>query len=59
MKKLVGTIDLTPTWEAILPMFLTALDIGTAEGQAIARAELKRMAQLADLYVASQKEPKE
>lgn len=57
-KKLVGTIDMTPTWEGLLPGLLLAIENGTAEGRRIAREELARMAQVADLYVASRKPPR-
>lgn len=45
------TIDLTPTWAAVLPILLTAVEDGTFEGRKIAREELARMAGLADKYV--------
>lgn len=57
-KKLVGTIDLTPTWAALLPAILEALENVShdpAKKQVI-REELARMAQGADAYVALQKE---
>lgn len=49
------TIDCTPTWVAILPLLLHALENGTAEGQRTARAELVRMAAIADTAVAASK----
>ncbi len=55
MKEKIGTIDATPTWSGILPALLVLIENGSP-GASIARDELKRMAQLADLYVASQKE---
>lgn len=51
----VRTIDMTPTWAAILPALLAAVTDGTPTGQAIARKELARMAEIADSYVAAQK----
>lgn len=48
----VRTIDMTPTWAAILPALLAAVTDGTPTGQAIARKELARMASIADSYVA-------
>lgn len=48
--RVVGTIDLTPTWRAILPMLTAALRDGTADGQRIAREELERMADCADRW---------
>ena len=49
------TIDCTPTWAAILPILLLALEQGTEAGKSAAREELTRMAAIADLHVASQK----
>ena len=44
-------IDATPTWEAILPIVLTAYTDGeTAETKRNAYEELRRMAQIADTY---------
>ncbi len=52
----VKTVDLTPSWEGILPVLLTIYNYAeTAEARNTAFAELKRMAQLADAYVAEQK----
>ena len=50
------TIELpvTPvTWQGTLPIILLVLTDGDAEGRKLAREELTRMAQLADLYAAS------
>ncbi len=56
MKRLVGTIDLTPSWSSVLPVYLEAYANATCPEHADnARRELERMARLADLYVASQK----
>lgn len=52
--KAIKTIDMTPTWESVLPIYLMAWTDGNAKGRAAA-SELQRMARLADLYVASQK----
>lgn len=49
-KKPAGTIDLTPTWRAILPILILALTDGTETGRKIAREELARMADAADAY---------
>lgn len=46
-------IDFTPTWEAILPILLAVLTKGeTAKNRNEAAIELRRMAVLADKYVA-------
>ncbi|MGO1069472.1 hypothetical protein [Lysobacter sp. CA199] len=47
------TIALTPTWRDVLPILLTVLIEGTAEGKREARVELERMAKAADLWNAS------
>lgn len=49
-------IDMTPTWEAVLPIYLTSLMHGKFEGKRAAEEELRRMAKLADLYIAHLKE---
>lgn len=50
IKRKVGTIDLTPTWSAVLPMILYALECGTEEGKRLAKLELANMAKAADAY---------
>ena len=52
----VQTIDMTPTWRGILPVFLALLENGTAEGRRTAREELGRMADLADSLVAARRD---
>ncbi len=54
-KKLVGTIDCTPTWAETLKRCLAILEDGSWGARAIAEDELGRMARLADAYVALQK----
>ena len=49
------TIDLTPTWEGILPALIAAMIDGTPTGQSIARQELQSMARAADLAVTMRK----
>lgn len=44
----VKSIDMTPTWQGVLPVLLAGLEDGTAEGKRLARIELKRMAEAAD-----------
>lgn len=53
MKNEVETVDATPTWEAVLPIYLMAYENGKNKGRGAALEELQRMAKLADLYVAS------
>lgn len=42
------TIDMTPTWAALMPILLAAVEDGTEEGKRIARAELTRLAHTVD-----------
>jgi hypothetical protein len=51
-----GSVDVTPTWVGTLPLLLAVITDGTPEGQAAARGELLRMAQIADLHIAALKE---
>lgn len=41
-------IDLTPTWADLMPALIAILQNGTSEGEAMARAELMRLAAIAD-----------
>lgn len=50
------TIKATPTWEGILPLYISGIESGSFEGIKNATEELYRMARLADLYVAAEKE---
>lgn len=52
----VGTIDITPSWEAVVPIFLALLEDGSEHGKETAKDGLMRMAKLADAYVALKKE---
>lgn len=45
-------IDITPTWSGILPALIAIMRDGTHEGQRLAEIELRRMATLADNWVA-------
>ena len=46
--KFVGTIDLTPTWVGLIPLFVTAIEHGTPVARAGAIEELYRLAAYAD-----------
>lgn len=48
------TIDVTPTWTAILPVLLKLFQNHNTQEDAV--VELTRMAKLADAYVESMKE---
>lgn len=54
-----GYIDLTPTYRAILPVILTALQNGTPDGKASAITEAYRIADVADLYNAIGSDPRD
>lgn len=45
------TIDITPKWESITPVLLTILEQGKIQDSSNIKAELIRMARLADLWV--------
>jgi hypothetical protein len=55
VKNEVETVDATPSWEAVLPIYLMAYENGSNKGRGAALEELQRMAKLADLYLASKK----
>lgn len=56
IKVKVGTIDLAPSWESILPVLLEIYsNAESSTGKSAALSELKRMAMIADLYVAKTK----
>lgn len=49
----IATVNLTPTWQSILPMLIAVIESpATEEGRKIAKEELHRMACIADAYVA-------
>lgn len=54
-KKLIGTIDLTPTWEAMIPLYVEILSNASAGSKARAMAvdELIRVAKIADIAIAT------
>ena len=43
-------IDCTPTWAALVPLFITAIRQATPQGIAAASEELQRMADAADRW---------
>ena len=49
------TIDVTPTWQGILPALLTLLQSDNLQTRQVAESELRRMAGLADGYVESRR----
>lgn len=48
--KLIEVLDLTPTWQGILPALIITLTDGNADGRRIAKEELLKMARAADAY---------
>lgn len=59
MKQQIGFLDLTPTWQGILPVMVLALTNGTPTGQRAAQEELARMADAADKWNAHAKAEQE
>jgi hypothetical protein len=49
------TIDMTPTWSAILPAMLAVYETGDFEARAVVTQELQSMARAADLAVTMRK----
>ena len=49
------TVDLTPTWQGILPALLNLLQSDNPKSRQVAESELRRMAGLADGFVEAQK----
>jgi len=45
------TVDITPTWQGILPALLTLLESKNHTAREVALAEMERMAVLADRWV--------
>ncbi len=41
-------VNVTPTWSAVLPMLIMAIENGPSEGSYHAIQELRRMAEIAD-----------
>lgn len=56
MSKTTQYIDVTPTWEQIVPALLEILKSGTGESKAFAVEEITRMAKLADRHLATLKD---
>jgi len=54
-KQTQGELNVPPTWEGLLHLYLMAYENGQHKGRAAALSELERMAKLADLYVAARK----
>ena len=49
------TVDLTPTWQDILPALLNLLQSDNPKSRQLAESEIRRMAGLADGYIESLK----
>lgn len=55
LKKHVDTIDMTPTWTGLLPLFDQIINDGTPNAKTMLKLELRTMAKAADLYNTSVK----
>jgi hypothetical protein len=49
------TLDLTPTWQGLMPAFKTVMEAGTPEGKKVCWAEMQKMARAADYGVNAMK----
>ncbi len=54
----MSVVSAKVTWSKILPWLLVVLENGTAKGKMMAREELERMAEAADMAVAAKEEGK-
>lgn len=53
----VKTMDLTPTWESLVPVFRAVIEDGTPESAEAMWAEITRMGKVADAHVEATKWP--
>jgi hypothetical protein len=49
------TVDVTPSWENIVPALIALIESGSETAKAAGVIELTRMAQIADRYVETEK----
>lgn len=54
-KKLVGSIDMTPSWMSMAPVIIAAMENGTPDGVKMAKQYIYDLAKIADAYVAEKK----
>lgn len=54
-RETVTYVDMTPTWEGLLPVLLEIYCKGSSKGKADILLELQRMAKAADMAVAASK----
>lgn len=60
MKKGQKTIDITPTWEAVMPLMIATLESGTEQAKEGIVKELYKLARFADaVNTANKKKNKE
>lgn len=53
-KVAIDTVDITPSWEGVLPIYLAVIENSSSpHARKVAMDELRRMAKLADAYIAS------
>lgn len=57
-KKLVEVVDLAPSWVTAVEIYMAVLEDGTEQGKETARAEIRRLASIADAVIAEQKKGK-
>ncbi|MDD5013473.1 MAG: hypothetical protein PHW73_00040 [Atribacterota bacterium] len=51
MKKQIGTIDCTPSWQAAMRICIAGMEDGNNESKKIAKEEMMRCAEIAQMYV--------
>ena len=56
MEKSFETVDVTPTWESLITLYLDLYENTAPEKKQGIAEEFKRMARLADAYIALKKE---
>ena len=49
-KELIESIDCTPTWISLLPIFNDFIDNGNSEQKQLLKDELKKLCNIADQY---------
>lgn len=48
----IQELDITPTWESLIPAMIAVLENGPSQGSQIVKEELLRMARIADHAIA-------
>lgn len=54
-QKTCRVIDVTPTWESMVPVFVMLIENGNSKARKTAIEEMTRMAQMLDAFIAEHK----